>query len=404
MSDGSSDRAARRSSRRRAKAGQPPLTASAPQTSTLATPPQATPVETPVEPPASRTFWTYLNRPFAIGFFLALGGLAAFALGTAIADLVTIWIYIAFALFAALGLDPIVRRLERAGVGRAWSIVIVYFAFALALVAVLWLVIPTVVRQIAQFITDLPAMITDFQRTDFYLWIRDQFGDQVPALLAEVQRFLTDPGNIAAIGGGVLQVGASIAATLSGLIIVIVLSLYFLATLPQMKQAFYRLAPARNRPLVAELTEEITGSVGGYLGGMVILAFFNSVITFILYSVLGLPFPLLLAVISFVITIIPLVGTVLFWGIGTGIALFANPLSALIFAASYLVYMQLEAYVLTPRVMNKTISVPGALVVIGALVGGTLMGLLGALVAIPVTASILLLIKKVFIPKQDAKV
>jgi len=361
-------------------------------------------VETPVEPPASRTFWTYLNRPFAIGFFLALGGLAAFALGTAIADLVTIWIYIAFALFAALGLDPIVRRLERAGVGRAWSIVIVYFAFALALVAVLWLVIPTVVRQIAQFITDLPAMITDFQRTDFYLWIRDQFGDQVPALLAEVQRFLTDPGNIAAIGGGVLQVGASIAATLSGLIIVIVLSLYFLATLPQMKQAFYRLAPARNRPLVAELTEEITGSVGGYLGGMVILAFFNSVITFILYSVLGLPFPLLLAVISFVITIIPLVGTVLFWGIGTGIALFANPLSALIFAASYLVYMQLEAYVLTPRVMNKTISVPGALVVIGALVGGTLMGLLGALVAIPVTASILLLIKKVFIPKQDAKV
>ncbi|WP_331280308.1 hypothetical protein [Microbacterium sp. MRS-1] len=64
--------------------------------------------------------------------------------------------------------------------------------------------------------------------------------------------------------------------------------------------------------------------------------------------------------------------------------------------------MQLEAYVLTPKVMNKAIAVPGALVVIGALVGGTLMGLLGALVAIPVTASILLIIKKVFIPKQDA--
>jgi predicted PurR-regulated permease PerM len=162
--------------------------------------------------------------------------------------------------------------------------------------------------------------------------------------------------------------------------------------------------PARNRALTAELTEEITASVGGYLGGMVVLAFFNSVVCFVLYSVLQLPFPLLMAVVAFCITIIPLVGTVLFWGIGSVIALFANPLSALIFAAGYLVYMQLEAYVLTPRVMTKTISVPGSLVVIGALVGGTLMGLLGALVAIPVTASILLIIKKIVIPKQDAKI
>jgi predicted PurR-regulated permease PerM len=65
--------------------------------------------------------------------------------------------------------------------------------------------------------------------------------------------------------------------------------------------------------------------------------------------------------------------------------------------------MQLEAYLLTPRVMNRTISVPGSLVVIGALVGGTLLGLLGALVAIPVTASILLIVKQVIIPRQDAK-
>jgi predicted PurR-regulated permease PerM len=66
--------------------------------------------------------------------------------------------------------------------------------------------------------------------------------------------------------------------------------------------------------------------------------------------------------------------------------------------------MQLEAYVLTPRVMSRAIAVPGALVVIGALVGGTLLGLLGALIAIPVTASILLIVTQVLLPKQDAKV
>lgn len=358
----------------------------------------------PLEAPADRTIWTYLNRPVAVGFLLTVGGLLAWALGTAVSSLATIGIYVAFALFVALGLDPVVRRLHSHKVPRSWSIVIVYFAFALIMAGVLWLILPTVVRQIAQFVNDLPTMIADFQKTDLYAGLRDNFGDQVPVVLDEIQKFLTDPGNIATIGGGVLQVGVTIASTISGLIIVIVLSLYFLASLDQMKQAFYRLLPARNRTFAGEITDEITESVGGYLGGMVVLAFFNSVVTFLLYTFLGLPFPLLLAVVAFCLTIIPLVGTVIFWVVGTLVALFSSPVAALVFGIAYLVYMQLEAYVLTPRVMNKAIAVPGALVVIGAMVGGTLMGLLGALVAIPVTASILLILKKVFIPKQDAKV
>lgn len=362
------------------------------------------PDSAPVEAPPSRTFWTYLNRPFGVGFLLTLGGIVAIGLGAAVTSLATIWIYIAFALFAALGLDPIVRRLERHRVPRTWGIVIVYAVFAVVLVGLLWLVLPTVIRQIAQFFNDIPSMVTKFQTTDFYAWIRDQFGDQVPVWLDEIQKFLTTPSNIATIGGGVLQVGVGIATTISGVIIIIVLSLYFLASLDQMKSAFYRLAPARNREFVGEMTEEITGSVGSYLTGMVVLAFFNSLMTFILYSILGLPFPLLLAVVAFCLTIIPLVGTVIFWIVGTVVALLSSPIAALVFGILYLVYMQLEAYVLTPKVMNKAISVPGSLVVIGALVGGTLMGLLGALVAIPVTASILLIIKKVFIPRQDAKI
>jgi len=373
----------------------------------------ATPAPTPAAPARGagangtsqpRTVWANINRPFVAGFFVTFGGLAAIALGLAISNLVTIWIYIAFALFAALGLDPLVRRLEKHGTKRAWAIAIVYFAFALVMIAILWLVLPTVVGQIAQFFRDLPTMIRDFQTTDFYAWLVAQFGAQAPDLLNELQKFLANPSNIAAIGGGVLAIGVTIGTTISGLIIVIVLSLYFLATLPEIKQAFYRMVPARSRPLTTELTEEITSSVGGYLGGMVVLAFFNSMVTLLLFALLGLPFPALMAVVAFAITIIPLIGPVLFLGIGSIVALIADPLGALVFALAYLVYMQIEAYVLTPKVMNKAISVPGSLVVIGALVGGTLMGLLGALVAIPVTASILLIIKKVFVPKQDAAV
>ncbi|WP_396655977.1 AI-2E family transporter [Microbacterium sp.] len=358
----------------------------------------------PIVVPEERTFWANLNHPFAAGFALTLGGLIAFALGVAFVNLSTIIIYIVFALFAALGLDPIVRLLERRGVKRGWAIVIVYLGFAVVLTAVLLLVIPAVVSQIAQFVRDIPSIIANFQTSPFYLWLQQNFGDEVGKLLSEVQQFLTDPSNIAAIGGGIFQFGVTVATTISGLIIVLVLSLYFLASLPAMKQAFNRLAPARHRTKISGMTDEITDSIGAYLMGMVILAFFNSIVALILHLVLGLPFAALMAVVAFCITLIPLIGSVLYWGIATGIALFTGWVPALLFAVLYLVYMQLEAYVLTPRVMNRAISVPGSLVVIGALVGGTLLGLLGALVAIPVTASILLIIKQVVIPRQDAKI
>lgn len=347
--------------------------------------------------------WRSLRHPFAFGFFAALGALLAVALGTAFSNLSTVLIYVAFGLFAALGLDPIVRLLERRGLARGWGIVIVIVGLALVLGGVLMLIVPTVVRQVSQFILDVPRLIIEFERGSTYAWLNENFGDAIGDGLDQVQSFLLDPNNIASIGGGVLQVGFTVVSGISGAIIILVLSLYFLASLPATKQAFYRLAPAYGRPAVADLTERITDSIGGYLVGMVILASLNATFVFILYLVLDLPFPLLLAVVAFCITLIPLIGTVLFWVIGSTIALFADPLGALIFAAAYLVYMQVEAYVLTPRVMNRVISIPGALVVIGALVGGTLLGLLGALIAIPVTASLLLILKQVIIPRQDAK-
>ncbi|WP_159500409.1 AI-2E family transporter [Microbacterium sp. 18062] len=347
--------------------------------------------------------WRAIHHPFAFGFFVTLGGLIALVLGLAVSNLSTVIIYVVFALFAALGLDPIVRTIERRGLSRAWGIVIVYVGFAIVLAAVLMLIIPTVVRQISQFVQDVPSLIATFQRSDLFQWLQDQFGDAIGDILTQVQSFLVNPTNIATIGGGVLQVGVTIVSGISGAIIILVLSLYFLASLPAIKQAFYRLVPAYSRPRVAGLTEEITDSIGGYLMGMVILAFCNATFVFLLFLIVGLPFPLLLAVVAFCITLIPLVGTVLFWVIGSVVALFADPVGALVFAAAYLVYMQLEAYLLTPRIMNRTISIPGALVVIGALVGGTLLGLLGALVAIPVTASLLLILKRVLIPRQDAK-
>ncbi|MFE5408122.1 AI-2E family transporter [Microbacterium sp. NPDC056569] len=365
--------------------------------------PEATPVFTG-EAPEGKTFWANLNSPFRLGLVLTLGGLAAIALGLAFWNLSTIIIYVVFALFAALGLDPVVRWFGRHNVSRPWAIVIVYTAFALVFAGVMLLVIPALVKQITAFFSDLPQTVDEFQQSDFYAWLSSTFGSQVGAITDQIEKFLTNPANIAAIGGGVVNFAINVGTTISGLIIVLVLSLYFLAGLPAMKVAFNRFAPARNRPKAAAMTDQITDSIGAYLMGMVVLAFCNSVVAFLLHLFLGLPFPALMGVLAFLITLIPLIGSVLYWITATTLALFTGWVPALIFAIIYLIYMQLEAYVLTPKVMNKAISVPGALVVIGAMVGGTLLGLLGALVAIPVTASILLIIKQVFIPKQDAKI
>lgn len=369
-------------------------------------PAAAAPAAPAAAPTRDQPVWGALARPFAAGFFLTAGALTAIVLGLAISSLSTVLIYVAIALFVALALDPIVRFLVKRGIRRAWGILITFGALALIITGMLWIVLPPVVRQVEEFVGDVPSIVNSLLHSDAVVWLEDSFGDSLSDVLDEVQSFVTNPANIAAIGGGLLQVGVNVVSAISGSIIVLVLSLYFLASLPRMKNALVRLSPARSRATVADMTRQITESVGGYLSGMVVLALMNAVFAFILLTILGVPFAALLAVLAFAITLIPLVGTVIFWVGASVITLLTNPttpVQAIIFAVAYLVYMQVEAYLLTPRVMNRTVSVPGSLVVIGALVGGTLLGLLGALVAIPVTASILLIVNQVIIPRQDAK-
>lgn len=355
-------------------------------------------------PTPNRSFWTRIDKPFASGFLLTIGGLTAFLFALTLSSLSTVLIYVALALFAALGLDPAVRFLERRGLSRPLSVLAVILALVAALALVLIMIVPVVVEQITLFVKSVPDLITDFTQSEVYAVLEKQFGEQFEQLVADAQNFLTDGKTLTMIGGGALKVGGSIAAGISGFIVVLVLTLYFVAGLPAITSAMLRFAPARDRDNARKITDQITMSVGGYVQGMVVLAFANAIVAFILYLVLGLPFPPLMATVAFLVTLIPLVGPLLFLAIGSIIALFADPLHALLFAIIYLIYIQVEAYVLTPRVMNRTVSVPGSLVVIGALAGGTLLGLLGALVAVPVTASILLIINQVWLPRQDARV
>ena len=373
----------------------------------------STPVVTPVpavEPAAAqraphRRVQIDLGHPFGWGFTATVGALVAVSLAGAISSLSTVLVSIGVALFVALALDPLVRWLEGHGMGRGISIGVVFAAFAVILGGVLALVVPTAVVQIAAFAKAVPGYISDMQNADWFQRLVSLSGasDMFANILGQAQAWLSNPANLLAIGGGALAVGTGLVNAISGTLIVLVLTLYFLASLHSMTSAMERLAPAHARPQLAEITQQITESVGGYVSGMAILAFCNAVFAFILMLILNVPFAALLAFLALLITMIPMVGPVLFWLLATTIILFTSPVSALIFAAVYFAYMQVEAYVMTPKVMNKAVDIPGSLVLIGALVGGTLLGLLGALVAVPVTASLLMIVNTVFIPRQDAK-
>lgn len=344
-----------------------------------------------------------IRSPFQVGFVITLGALAAILVGQMIGQLSTIIMYVVGALFIALALEPVVRWLERRGVKRPLGIAIVFASFLLVVVGILAIVIPMIARQIGQLIATAPTYFTDIANQPWYLGLQERFGDYIDfdGLRTMAQDFVGKPENWAQFAGGVWQAGVGIANGLTAALIVLILSLYFLASLQTTKRAFYSIVARSNRAKVIDITEQITESVGGYVNGIVILALINSVCGFIMMTIAGVPFAGLVAVGVFFLALIPLFGSVLATVLVSGVALFNSPTTAIIAAVYYLIYMQFEAYLLTPRVMNRVVSVPGALVVIGALAGGTLLGLLGALISIPVTAMILMIIKQVWVPRQE---
>jgi len=358
----------------------------------------------PPESPFRTRVLAAVDHPLAAGFAATLGVLGALVLGSALLSISTILIYIVLALFLALGLDPIVRLLERHNVKRGAGIGIVFGAFALLMAAFLIFVLPPVLAQIGQFFRAIPEGLDEIPQSEWFLALPAEWQVGLGGAIEQFAATLSDPAFLAAIGGGVLTVAVGVIGAISGGFIVVALTLYFLAALQAMKNALYSLAPARSRAKLSDMTERITASVGSALIGSVTLASINAAAVFVLHVVIGLPFPALMAVVAFVITLIPLFGSVIFWILASVIALFSSPQQALVFFIAYLVYIQIESYVLSPRVMNKAISIPAALVLIAAMVGGALMGVLGVLVALPITASILLIINEVVVPKQDLKV
>lgn len=342
-----------------------------------------------------------ISNAFQFGLLGGLGVLTAIAIGNAFLTLANVVTYVALAIFIALGIEPVVQFLERKlTLRRPLAITGVVAIMAAFLATIIWSLLPAVTEQTAHFINSAPDLLNGIKSVELVDSLDRQFGGAISNAIDNAAAFLSDSTNWPTLLGGVVQVGISVFNGFFGSLIVITLTIYFMASMAKFKNWIYSLVAATKREKFSEIGEEIANSVGRYVMGQVTIALINATLGFIMMSIVGVQFSLVLACITFCLALIPLVGSISGAAIVVIVALTTSPTTAVVAGIYYLVYMQIESYLISPRVMNRAVAVPGAVVVVAALAGGALLGILGALVAIPVAASIMLIIRQVWVPRQ----
>jgi predicted PurR-regulated permease PerM len=343
-----------------------------------------------------------VSNAFQIGLLGGMGVLTALVIGNMITTIANIITYVFASIFIALGLDPVVRFLERRKVKRPLAILTVVIGVLAIFGTLIWSLAPTLVSQTAHFVRQAPDLLKGVTQLDWVVRLDGQFGGAITNGLTSLGDFLGDSANWPSMLGGLVQVGLSIFNGFFAGLVIVVLSIYFMASLENFKQWIYKLVSKSKREKFIGISEQISNSVGRYVMGQITIAMINAILAFIMMTVVGIPFSLLLAFVAFLLALIPLVGSVSSAILIALVALSISPVHALIAVIYSLVYMQVEAYLVSPRIMQKAVNVPGSVVVVGALVGGTLLGVLGALIAIPVAASIILILRQVWVPRQES--
>ncbi len=339
------------------------------------------------------------HSPFYIGLLGGLGLFVAWWLRDQVLAIGPVLILIVVAMFLAAGLNPAVEWLIGRRFNRAWAVVTVIVAVLLTFVLFLVAIVPVITDQVASITEKAPGWLDDLQKNkQVQEWDRDY------DLISRIKEYVSAGGFAEKAFGGALGLGLAALSLLGNAFVVIVLMLYFLGSLQQTKEALYRLAPASRRDRVSKLTDQIVGNVGSYVSGAFIVALCAGLSSLVFLFIVGLgEYAVALSVTVALLDVIPMIGATIGAVIVSAIGFATDPKIGLACVIFYVVYQQLENYVIYPRVMARSIDIPGALIVISALIGTSLLGVVGALLAIPTAAAILLVVKEVFLPRQEAR-
>jgi predicted PurR-regulated permease PerM len=348
--------------------------------------------EEPLGPPGQP-----LNHrsPFFLGLAGAAGIAVTYVLFQLLAQARSVLVLIGLAWFLAIGLDPAVRWLGRRGLPR-WGGVLAVSLAVLGLVGGFFAAaVPTLVQQGTQFAGLLPRYLHQLQDHSSLLGrLNDEFHIQ-----QQVQSTLE--GQTSDLVGGLLGAGRVVFGAAASTFTVAVLTLYFLADHPRIRRLLYRLVPHSRRPRAILIGDEVFARVGGFVLGNLITSLVAGVATFVWLEIFQVPYAVLLSMFVALMDLIPVVGSTLGGVVVCLVALTVSMPIALSTAGYIVAYRLAEDYLLVPKIIGKTVRVPSLVTVVAVLLGGALLGIVGALVAIPVAAAIGLLLEAVVFPRLD---
>ena len=338
-----------------------------------------------------------INRrsPFMIGMTAAFGVAVTYGLVEVFIRARVVLVLIGLALFIAVGLDPVVGWLVRHRVPR-WAAVVTVIACTLAVVAAfLAAAIPPLTAQATALAHEIPHYLHALQNRNSQLGkLNARYHIQ-----QRLTKLVTSRGG--SLAGGVLGAGALVLGAASAILTVLVLSIYFLAGLPRIKLFAYQLVPHSRRPRVILIADEILAKVGGYVLGNVITSVIAGAGTYLWLLAFGIPYPILLAMFVALLDLIPVIGSTIGGAVVSLVALTVSLPVAIATLVFYIGYRLAEDYLIVPRIMGRTVQVPAIVSLVAVLIGGVLLGIVGALVAIPVAAAIHLLLREVTIRRLD---
>ena len=335
------------------------------------------------------------QSPFRIAFVATLGIAAAALLVDSVILARQVLILILIAAFLAVGLDPAVRWLVARGLRRSVAVLLIVLAALGLFGGFVAAVAPPIARQSTALVKQAPDYVQRLNSNPTIKRLDDRYH-----FVANLQKQADKGVSIDALGG-IFGVGKAILGIVASTLTVVILMIYFLANMPHIKRTLYRTVPRSRRARVGLLTDEILNRVGGYVLGNLFTSLVAGLATLIWLEAWGVPYAVALAMFVAITDLIPLIGATI-GAIGvTAVALFSGIPTGVATFAYFMAYQQFENYVLQPRVMKRTVDVAPVVTIVAALLGAALLGVLGALIAVPIAAGIQLLMTEVAFPRQD---
>jgi predicted PurR-regulated permease PerM len=260
--------------------------------------------------------------------------------------------------------------------------------------------VPPLLDQINSFLNNAPQLVRDLNNNAFINDLNIKYG-VIDSLQTKVNSVIKDGQFAITAFGGVIGVGKAVVSGVVSTLTILVLTLYFLSSLPQVIEIGLKFVPASRRNRVSKLVNAIVGRIGAFIGGQAIIAAIAAIFILIMGLIIGMPYTGPLAMFVLICGFIPLVGHFIGMGVVTLVSLTDSVSTAAIALASYVIYVQIENYVITPRIMKRSLSIPGLVTIIAALLGTSLLGLIGGLLAVPIAAAVLLILDEVVFPRAD---